>query len=85
MIDYYLKIGKSSDLQNKKERVIFKFLEILPGAISWGTLFLLFFLSWLKPLWIAIFIMGFDFYWLLKLFYQSLHTKAAYKKMKRNE
>ncbi len=85
MVDYYLKIGRASDLKDKKERIIFRLLEILPGTMSWGTLILLIFLSWLKPLWVAIFIISFDLYWLLKIFYLSLHTRAAYRKMKKYE
>ena len=56
MVPYYLKIGRASDLINKKERITYRFFEILPGAISWLTLFLAIFLSWLKPIWIAFFI-----------------------------
>ncbi len=85
MVEYYLKVGRASDLKDKKERMIFRLLEILPGAISWGTLILLIFLSWLKPLWVAIFIIGFDFYWLLKVVYLSSHTRAAFRKMRKHE
>lgn len=85
MQKYYLKIGRAADLKNKKERIIFRLLEILPGLTSWGTLILLGFLSWLKPIWIAIFIIGFDLYWFFKIAYLSLHTRAAYNKMKKYE
>ncbi len=80
----YLKIAKADDLKNLKERIIFRFLEILPGSLSWGTLFLVIILSWHRPVWIAIFIIAFDLYWLFKISYLSFHQVASYKKMKKN-
>ena len=58
--------------------------EILPGFFSWSTLFLVIFLSWQKPAWIAIFIILFDLYWLLKSVYLSLHLRSSFQKMKKN-
>src|SRR4030042_688736 len=56
MEDYYLRIGKASDLKNSKDRVVFRLLEIFPGVLSWGTLILSVILSWKKPVLVAIFI-----------------------------
>jgi len=84
MSRFYLEIAKASDLENQRERIVFRFLEILPGAISWGILFLVVILSWQRPVWIAIFIIAFDLYWLLKIGYLSFHQVAGYKKMKKN-
>lgn len=61
-----------------------RFYEILPGALAWGTLFLMFFLSWLIPTWVSVFIILFDIYWLLKTVYLSLHLRATFSEMKRN-
>jgi hypothetical protein len=63
--DYYLKISKASVLKSSKERVLFRFLEIFPGALSWGTLILVVILSWKKPVLIAIFIIMFLKYFLV--------------------
>jgi cellulose synthase/poly-beta-1,6-N-acetylglucosamine synthase-like glycosyltransferase len=57
--------------------------EIVPGALSWGTLFLVIFLSWQKPVWIAIFIILFDIYWLCKSIYLSFHLRATFNKMRK--
>jgi len=84
MKKFYLEIARSSDLKNFKERIIFRFLEILPGFLSWGTLFLVIILSWQKPVWIAIFIIAFDIYWLLRISYLSVYQIISYKKMKKN-
>ncbi len=82
---YYLNIGRASDLKNSKERRIYRFLEILPGAFSWLTLGLLVLFSWLIPFWVAIFALVFCIYWILKTIYLSIHTKIAYNKMRENE
>lgn len=83
--DYYLKISKASDLKSSKDRTIFRLFEIFPGALSWGTLILVIFLSWRKPIWIAIFIIFFVLYWLFRTIYLSLLLRAGYQKMREQE
>jgi len=85
MEDYYLKINKAPDLKERKERIIFRIFEIFPGTLSWLTLFLAIFLSWQKPFWIAIFIIFFVIFWLLRTIYYSFHLRAGYQKMKEYE
>ncbi|MBU2564513.1 glycosyltransferase family 2 protein [Patescibacteria group bacterium] len=80
----YLQIGFSGDLSNKKDRRLFRFLEIMPGVLSLGTLALFVFLSWHKPVWVAVFIIIFDIYWLLKTLFLSFHQQSALKKLKKN-
>lgn len=82
---YYLSIGTASDLKNPKEKAIFRFFEMLPGLLSWGFLILMVFLSWKMPIFAAIFIISFSFYWLLRTIYFSFHLWTGYKKMKENE
>ena len=82
---YYLNIGKASDLSDKKERIIYRMLEILPGLMSWIILFLIIFLSWQAPFWISIFIIVFVIFWFLRTVYFSLHLWSGYKKMENNE
>jgi len=72
-------------LENLKERVIFRFFEIFPGALSWGVLFLVIFLSWWQPLWIAIFIIAFTVFWFFRTIYFSFYLWSGYQKMKKNE
>src|SRR4030042_869802 len=83
--DYYLKIAKASDLKDLKERILFRFFEILPGVLSWGTLFLVVFLSWLQPFWISVFIIIFVIFWFFRTIYFSLHLWAGYKRMAKYE
>ncbi len=59
-----------------------RFFEILPGALSWATIILMFLLSRFTPTAVAFFIILFDIYWLLKTIYLSLHLRATFAKMK---
>ncbi len=80
----YLRIGKASDIKNPRERALYRALEMLPGALAWGTLLGAVLASWLWPIGAALFIILFDVYWLLKTIFLSLHLMAAYRKMKTN-
>ena len=81
---YYLKVGKASDLKNPFERRLFRFFEIFPGLLAWLTLLSVVFLSWLKPIWIAFFIIVFDVYWLIKTVYLSLHLRLSWNRMRKS-
>ena len=85
MDNSYLKISRASDIKDIKERIIYRFFEILPGFLSWGVLFLAVILSWLRPLWVAVFIVIYSIFWLLRTIYFSLHLWTSYKKMAANE
>ncbi len=63
---------------------MYRFFEILPGALSWLTLVLMFVLSWQLPAFVAIFIILFDIYWLLKTIYLSFHLRSTFSAMKKN-
>jgi hypothetical protein len=81
---YWLNAGRASDLPTRKERLIYRLFEIMPGALAWGTLGTLIFFSWLKPVWAAIFIIVFDIYWLFKTIFLSFHLRSAFKKMRQH-
>lgn len=80
----YLNLARAQDLKNPKERALYRFFEIIPGFLSLGTLGLVFILSWLTPVVIAIFIIVFDLYWLFRITYLAIHQIACYRKMKEN-
>src|SRR3989338_10676400 len=61
-----------------------RFFEFLPGTLSWLTLILMVLLSWLSPVFIAVFIILFDIYWLMKTIYLSLHLRSTFSIMKKN-
>jgi hypothetical protein len=62
-----------------------KFLEILPGFLAWLTLGLLIFLSFVQPVWVAIFIIFFDCYWLFKTIFLYFHLQLSFKQMRLNQ
>lgn len=79
--DYYLKIGKASDLKDPKERFLFRLFEIFPGAVSLSILISAVVFSWLKPFWVSIFIIAFVIFWFLRMIYFAFYLWVGYKKM----
>ncbi len=61
-----------------------RFLEILPGFLSWAVLFGLLFLSWRVPGVVAIFIVLYDLYWLVKISYLVAHLRLSFRTMRDN-
>ena len=82
---YYLKISHACDLKNPKERVLFRFLEMLPGLLTWFTLLGAIALCYFRPQLAAFFILIFVLYWFFRAIYFSFHLRAGYKKMKEEE
>jgi len=58
-----------------------RFLEITPGAISWGMIIFLVLLAFLKPVACAILIIIFDFYWIIRTIYLTALLVMAYRRM----
>ena len=81
----YLRISHACDLENPKDRVLFRFLEMMPGLLTWFTLLGAVALSYFRPQVVAFFILFFVLYWFCRAIYFSFHLKAGYKKMKENE
>jgi hypothetical protein len=79
----YLKVSKAADLENKDKR-LYRILEIIPGFLSWATLIILILFSYFKPVWVAYFIIAFDVYWLLLVFYLGIHLLTSYRKLRQN-
>jgi cellulose synthase/poly-beta-1,6-N-acetylglucosamine synthase-like glycosyltransferase len=61
-----------------------RFFEIIPGAVAWLTLVLMVVCSWRLPTVVAVFIILFDIYWLLKTLYLFLHLRSAFLAMRAN-
>ena len=53
--------------------------QILPGALSWGTLIGLTILALVVPYWIAIYVIAYDVYILVRIVYMSVHLIYAYR------
>ena len=70
----------NTNIRNKS----YRFFEILPGALIWLTLFLMFFVSWRVPVAVAIFIILYDLYWLLRAIYLFVLLQTTFKIMRAN-
>lgn len=80
----YSKIGKASDIIDGKDRLKYRFFEIMPGLLAWLTLFLVVILSFKLPIFVAIFIILFDIYWFLKTIYLTFHLRSSFQKIRGN-
>lgn len=60
-------------------------LEAVPGTVSWAILLGMTSLSFLSPVTAAIFIIVFDFYWLLRMFYMTLFLLLSYWRLSAEE
>lgn len=79
----YLHIASARDFSGR-DRVIYRFFEMVPGLLSWGTLIGVVLLSWLLPAWAAVFIIAFDLYWLIKTVFLSFYLRANHYRLKQN-
>ena len=78
-----LHIGRASDLTGKS-RILYRFFEVLPATLSWGTLLLIVWLSIYIPSLAAYLIIAFSFFWLLKTIYLSIHLRHNWKRLQYN-
>ncbi|RJQ13734.1 glycosyltransferase family 2 protein [Candidatus Parcubacteria bacterium] len=80
---FYTRLGRAAELESRKDKILYRFFEILPGVLAWSTLALLIFLSYKIPVFVALFIIIFDFYWFVRTLYLFFFLKATYDKMKK--
>lgn len=62
-----------------KERRVQRFFEVLPGTLTWTTFVGMIVLSFFVPVWMAIFIIVFDLYWIHRAVYVTLFSALAYR------
>src|SRR3989344_9132609 len=62
-----------------------RILEIFPGLLTWLTLIGVFVLAYLHPVWISIYIILFDVYWLLKAGNVAIHLVHSYRNLKAHD
>jgi cellulose synthase/poly-beta-1,6-N-acetylglucosamine synthase-like glycosyltransferase len=60
-----------------------RFWEAFPGLLVWGTFSLALILSFVKPLWVIIFIIVFDLLWLFRVFYFNIFILIAWRRYHR--
>jgi len=60
-------------------------LEIIPGILTWSTLIAMPLLAFIVPVWVAIFIIVFDIYWIYRTIFISFYSVIAYNKLQRGK
>ncbi len=73
-----------ADFADARDRRLYRAFEMIPGMLAWGTLIAAVVLSWRAPTVVALFIIVFDFYWLLRILYFIWHVRLAYMRMQRH-
>lgn len=68
--------------EGRKEQGIQRALEMLPGITTWTFLLVSFYLAFNMPIIIAIYILIFDIYWLVKVFYITVFMVFGYRRIR---
>ena len=80
---WYLHVARATDLTGR-DRALYRFFEMLPGLLSFGTLGGFVALSFIQPVWAAYLTIIFSAYWLFKTAYLSMHLRYNFKRMRYN-
>ena len=75
------KVGRATELEGSDRR-LYRFLEIVPGALSWTILIGMILASIYAPFFAAYFIIAFAIYWVLKTIFLSYHVRYNWKRLK---
>src|SRR3989304_7906903 len=67
-----------------EEKRRYRRLEYIPGILIWTTFAAVIILSFIRPYWAIIFIIAFDLYWMLRIFYLLVYLLTSYKRLKKN-
>lgn len=62
----------------KKTNKIYRFFEMIPGAVLWSAFGLAIFFSFIKPIWVIIFIILFDLFWVYRVIYFVFYIIVAW-------
>lgn len=67
----------------KNKTKLWRFLEIFPGAVAWIFLIAPIVFATIAPFAVAVYILFFDIYWLIRAIYMAWYLGLSYKKMKK--
>lgn len=67
------------------QRSVQRFCEVIPGALTWTTLIGLTLFSFLAPVWVAVFVITFDIYWIFRTIFISTYSVMAYRALRRGQ
>jgi len=79
----YLHVAHATDLSGR-DKTIYRFLEMVPAILSWGTVVLVVLLAIVAPVYAAFLVIAFDLYWLLKTGNLAIHQYHNWKRIKHN-
>lgn len=65
-----------------KERKIQRILETIPGILTWMTIVGMFVFAYFLPVYVAIFIIVFDVYWIMRTIFIAYYSIKGYQKLK---
>lgn len=65
------------------DRQKYRLLEIIPGVLVWTTLIAAVVLSFIRPMWVIIFIIIFDLYWLIRISYFVFWLVISWQRYRR--
>lgn len=74
-------VGRATELSGRDRR-LYRFLEIIPGLVSWLTLIGVVLASFYAPFLAAYFIIAFAIYWVLKTAFLSYHLRHNWKRLR---
>lgn len=75
------RVGRAPELTGKDRR-LYRFLEIIPGAASWTALIAMVLASIYTPFFAAYFIIAFAVFWVLKTAFLSYHLRHNWKRLR---
>lgn len=67
---------------DSKERRTQRILEIIPGTLTWITFLGMIIFSFWLPVWVAVFVIIFDIYWIFRTIFIASYSIAGYRKLK---
>jgi len=65
----------------KRDKFYRRLFEIIPGALTWGTIIGLFVLAFIRPIWVSIFVIVFDLFWVTRMLYLTTLLVFAYRRL----
>ncbi|EKE20720.1 MAG: hypothetical protein ACD_7C00500G0002 [uncultured bacterium] len=71
--------------KEEKDKKVQRALEIIPGILTWTTLIGMPIFSFLFPVWVSVFIIMFDIYWIHRTIFISTYSVSAYRKLVRGK
>ena len=61
-----------------------RFFEIIPGALTWITFILIFWLSFEAPVFVSVFFILYSLFWLIRIVYLHFHLRYSFARAREN-